>query len=106
MQFLIVTKQSSAPPPEMTLPLLQAMEAWLAEHRSSGKMKSVWAFAGTVGGGGVLDVDSHEELDEIMLGFPFAPFSTTEVLALSDIDRNLQGSKAVFQRIIETMGKP
>jgi hypothetical protein len=28
MQFLIITKQSSPPPPEMAVPLMEAMEAW------------------------------------------------------------------------------
>jgi muconolactone delta-isomerase len=42
----------------------------------------------------VVDVDSHEELDEIMAGFPFGPFSTTEVYALSDLDRSLAASRS------------
>jgi len=106
MQFLVIAKPRSAPPLEMTLPLIEAMEAWVAQHRASGKAKALWSLAGYAGGGGVLDVDSHEELDEIMASFPFAPFSTIEVLALGDLDRALQATKAVVQRMAEAMGSP
>ena len=46
-------------------------------------MKAVWGFAGTIGGGGVLEVESHEELDAIMARFPFAPFSSIEIIAIA-----------------------
>lgn len=100
MRFLIVTKQAAAPPMEMALPLMDAMDAWLAEHRASGKVKQVWNFAGLTGGGGVLEVDSHEELDDIMAGFPWGPWSTTEIYALSDLDHSLATSRAMFQQMM------
>ena len=106
MQFLIITRQRTPPPPEMTLPLLGAMQAWMAQHRASGKIKSSWAFAGMPGGGGVIEVDSAEELDEIMAGFPLGPFSSIEVLALSDFDRNIEAVKVAFGRMMEMMGGP
>ena len=65
MQFLLIAKQANPAPPEIVVPLIEAFEAWLAQHRASGKLKSAWAFAGTPGGGGVLEVDSHEDLDAI-----------------------------------------
>ena len=104
MQFLIITKQSSPPPPEMIVPLIEAMKAWVAQGRSSGRLKSLWGFAGIPGGGGVVEVDSHEELDEIMVAFPFGPFSNIEIIALSDIDKALAGAKATFQQMMEMMG--
>ncbi len=104
MQFLVITKQVNPAPPEMVLPLFDAMQAWVAEHRASGKMKSVWAFAGTPGGGGVLEVDSHEELDAIMVGFPFQPFSSVEIIALSDIDKSLEAAKGAIQRMMGMLG--
>ena len=106
MQFLVITKQASPPPPEMLVPMLDAMTAWLAQHRASGKMKAGWAFAGTNGGGGVLEVESHEELDAIMARFPFAPFSAIEVLALSDLDKSLANAKAFVQEMMAGMAKP
>ena len=106
MQFLIITRPTSPTPPEMMVPMLGAMEAWLAQHRASGKMKAVWSFAGTAGGGGVLEVESHEELDAIMARFPFAPFSSVEVLALSDLDKSLANARAFIEEMMAGMAKP
>jgi muconolactone delta-isomerase len=106
MRFLVITKQASAPPPEMLVPMIGAMEAWVAQHRASGKMTAVWAFAGTNGGGGVLEVESHEELHAIMSRFPFAPFSSIEIIALSDLDQSLANGRAFVQEMMAGMAKP
>lgn len=103
MQFLVITKQASAPPLELSLPLMQAMEGWVAEQRAAGRVKAIWAFAGVPGGGGLVEVASHEELDELMIGFPFAPWSSIEVLAVSDLDHNLKANQAMLQRMMQTM---
>ncbi len=57
----------------------------------------------TIGGGGVLDVESHEELDAIMSRFPFAPFSTIEIIPLSDIDESLAHAKAFVGEMLAGM---
>jgi muconolactone delta-isomerase len=86
--------------------MIGAMEGWVAQLRASGKAKAVWAFAGTGGGGGVLEVESHEELDAIMARFPFAPFSTIEILALSSLDESLANARASVQEMMAGMAKP
>lgn len=106
MQFLVITKQSSSPPPEMLVPMIGAMEAWVAQHRASGKMTAVWAFAGSNGGGGVLEVESHEELDSVMARFPFGPFSTIEIIPLSDLGKSLANVRAFVQEMMAGMPKP
>jgi muconolactone delta-isomerase len=90
----------------MLMPMIGAMDAWVAQVRSSGKAKAFWAFAGTGGGGGVLEVESHEELDAIMARFPFGPFSTVEIIALSNLDQSLANAKAFFQEMMAGMAKP
>lgn len=104
MKFLIVTKSREAPPMEMALPMLQMMQGWVAEHRGSGKLLDTWSFAGTVGGGGILEVDSHEELDAIMTGFPFGQTSDVTVYALADLDAALAGAMANIQAMMEGAG--
>lgn len=104
MQFLVITKQSSPTPPEMVVPLIDAMEAWLAQHRADGTIKAAWAFAGTQGGGGLLEVGSHEQLDVVMAGFPFGPFSSIEIYPLSDLGQNLDTTRAVVRQMMEMMG--
>ncbi len=86
------------------MPMMQAMKGWVAEHRQSGKLVDVWSFAGQTGGGGVVEVDSHEELDEIMSGFPFGPFSDVTVYALSDLDRALDTAERAMAQMMEAMG--
>ena len=103
MQFLVITRQSTPPPPEMLMPMIGAMEAWVAQNRGSGKAKAMWAFAGTPGGGGVIEVESHEELDAIMSRFPFGPYSTVEIIALSDLDESLANVKAFVGEMMAGM---
>ena len=103
MQFLVITRQSTPPPPEMLMPMIGAMDAWVGQLRASGKAKAMWAFAGTAGGGGVLEVESHEELDAIMTRFPFGPYSTIEILPLSSLDESLANAKAFVEDMMAGM---
>jgi muconolactone delta-isomerase len=106
VQFLIITRQTTPPPPEMLLPIIGAMEAWSAGLRASDKAPAMWSFAGTNGGGGLLEVESHEELDAIMARFPFGPFSHVEVIALSSLDAGLANARAFVQEMMAGMAKP
>ena len=103
MQFLVITRQQTPPPPDMLMPMFGAMEAWVAQNRASGKATAMWAFAGTPGGGGVLEVESHEELDAIMSRFPFLPFSSIEIIPLSSLDESLTNAKAFVQEMMAGM---
>ena len=99
MRFLVVTMSKTPMPPEAMPMLLEGMTAWVDEHRSSGKFEQVWSFAGLQGGGGILNVDSLDELDAIMADFPFGPFSDITIYGLADLDAGLAG----FRRAIEQM---
>jgi muconolactone delta-isomerase len=98
MRFLIVTKAIHPLPVEHAPMLAEAMQTWADTHRASGKMEQIWAFAGLPSGCGILNVDSHEELDDIMLGFPFANWSDTQVYVLSDIDHTMASFRAASQQ--------
>jgi muconolactone delta-isomerase len=100
MRFLIVTRATSPLPPPMTPMLVAGMKQWSAAHRESGKLEQVWSFAGMAGGGGILNVDSHEELDEIMAGFPFGPFSHIELYPLADLDAGLDNLEKSMQQMM------
>lgn len=97
MRFLVMSNPKHPLPPEMVPALSDAMIAWVREHTASGKMETTWSFAGEPGGGGILNVDSPEELDAIMLGFPFGPFSDVEVRALTDLEDSVIRAKAAFR---------
>ena len=92
MRLLVVSKGGKhLPPPELVLVLVDAMGAWQSKYAD--KMEQIWAFAGTQGGGGILNVESLEELDAIMGEFPFGPFSEVEILPLTDLGASLQRTK-------------
>ncbi len=97
MRFLVVTKANQPLPPEMAMGLVDAMAGWVGKHTASGKMELVWGFAGARGGGGILKVDSLEEVDAIMAEFPFGQFSDIEVIGLVDIDTTLKNIKQAMQ---------
>lgn len=97
MRFLVLTKSRTPAPPNPDL--IDAMTAWLDQHEGSGKMEQSWAFAGITGGGGILNVDSHEELDAVMGGFPFAPFSSIEVYPLSDLRQSLETTRDQLEKL-------
>jgi len=59
------------------------MKSFSARYKD--KTEQDWAFAGLSGGGAILNVDSHEELDKIMGEFPFGPFSEVTVLPMTDL---------------------
>ena len=83
--------------------LVDAMSAWAAQNTANGKLETAWSFAGRVGGGGTLNVDSAEELDAIMIGYPFGAFSETAVYALADLESALLRSKAAAEAAIQAM---
>lgn len=100
MKFLLVTKNRETVPMEMAMPMLQMMQAWVAENRASGKLLEAWSFAGTIGGGGILEVDSHEELDKVMAGFPFGQSSDMWVYPLADLDAALANAVTNFEAMM------
>jgi muconolactone delta-isomerase len=91
-------------PPEMAMPMLQAMRMWLAEHRASGRIVEAWSFAGVNGGGGILEVDSLDELDAVMGRFPYGQVSYVDVYPLCDLDAMLDRNEAMIAQTMQAMG--
>lgn len=104
MRFLIVTNSREAMPMEMAMPAMQAMQAWVAEHRAAGRLEHAWSFAGKMGGGGIANVESHEELDSMMAGFPFGQTSNIEVYALADLDAALEQNISALNDMLQAVG--
>lgn len=96
MRFLVVTKNKHLVPLEVLPSLIDAMLAWMRKYQGK-KMEQVWSFAGIQGGGGIINVESAEELDTIMAEWPLNPFSAVEVYPLADLEAKLQQMKQVAQ---------
>lgn len=73
---------------------MEGMQGWIGKYKA--QFEQVWTFAGVSGGGGVLNVSSLEELDQIMTEFPFGPFSDTQVYGLLDLPESLERYKQTF----------
>lgn len=102
MRVLIVSKAQFPIPPEAVPMLIDGMTAWMNKYTKEKKMEQVFGFAGLNGGGGILNVNSAEELDAIMTEFPFGPWSQNEVYILSDVNASL----ANFKRVMAQMAPP
>lgn len=104
MRYLVIAKNRAPLPPDSALGVLDAMIAWNERYTATGKIEQSWAFAGLQSGAGVLNVASPEELDEVMAGFPLAPFSNVEIYPLVDLLPALGRGKEAISAMIAGMG--
>ena len=99
MKFLVISKTKHLVPPEVQFGLMDAINPWLAKF--SANIEQVWGFAGIQGGGGILNVNSLDELDAIMSSFPMLATSDVEVIPLVDLKASLERAK----QAMAAMGK-
>lgn len=93
MRYLVTSKPRFQVPPEQAVRLMDALRQWSRKHQEDGSLEQSWSNAGSAGGGGIVNVSSHDELDAIMIEFPLAPFSDIEVQPLADLDASLDRFK-------------
>ncbi len=94
MKFLVESNPKHQVPPEVMIGVIDAMKMWLQRYRDN--VQDTWGFAGEHGGGGILIVESLEELDIIMTEFPMAPFSETKVRGLVNLEPSLERLQIAF----------
>ena len=95
MKFLIITKPKHLVPPEITARLIDAIGPWRSKYAR--KIEQAWGFAGIGAGGGILNVDSLEELDAVMAEFPMGGVADIEIIPLVDLDGSLQRAKKAME---------
>ena len=100
MKFLTIIIQKQPPPPEIMPALVEATIQWMAWAKGSGKFDAIYSVAGQPGGLGIANVGSLEELDDIIQGYPMAPFCNIQTLPLSDVDHAL----AAMRERVKKMG--
>lgn len=101
MKFLVVTTSKQPAPPEMAMGMIEAMRGWVDRNQS--KMDAIWGFAGMPGGCGILNVDTADELDEVMTSFPFAQFSEIQIYPLTDLHRALDRAQSAWEQMAGSM---
>lgn len=87
MMFLVIqrTRPGLAITPEMFDPFLASFE-YLKDLQKKGVIKSLWAFGSGSGGCGISDVQSADQLCQILMGSPVSGFVDYEVHPLTSID--------------------
>jgi muconolactone delta-isomerase len=98
MRFLITSIPKFPVPPELASVLLNAMSDWAKRYTSAKKIEQIWGFVNG-GGGGILDVASHEELNAILTEMPFTPFSETKAEPLIPIEVGLNNFRQAMTRM-------
>ena len=91
----MVSKSKHLVPPELVVGLIGAMSPW--RNKYTRNSEQVWGFAEFQGGGGIVNVQSLEELDALMTEFPFLPISDTEIYPVVDLDGVLQRATQAIQ---------
>jgi len=93
MKFLVITKMRHPVSPDIAMGLFDDLITWSKKYVASKQLEQTWGFAGMYAGGGILQVNSLEELDSIMTEYPFGPFSDIEIYGLTDLVAAVERAK-------------
>ncbi|SLN71084.1 Muconolactone Delta-isomerase [Roseivivax jejudonensis] len=69
--------------PEAGRALVEAERTYSQRLQRYGKWRHLWRIAGVFGNVSVFDVDSHDELHEILSNLPFFPYLNIEITPLA-----------------------
>jgi muconolactone delta-isomerase len=104
MKFLAIIIRKQSPPPEIMPALIEATIKWMAWAKGSGKFDAIYSVAGQPGGLGIANVDSLEELNDIIAGYPMTPFSDIQTIPLSDVDQALSTLREQVKKMAALKG--
>lgn len=99
-KFLIVQKQREIPiPPEVMKTAFPAQIAYLKQLQAQGKIEALFGLATEKGGCGIINVDSHAELQKIATGNPMWPFVNWETYPLTTIEETEKAVQEALSRL-------
>lgn len=99
-RFLIIQRQKNIPiPSEVLKQVLPAQFAYLKQLQAQKKTEALFGFAAEQGGCGIINVDSHAELQKIATGNPMWPFVTWETYALTTLEETEKAALATLSRL-------
>ena len=101
MRFLVTLEPKHMIPPDMVPNLIDGLIAW----SEANNWDAIWSNAGHAGGGGIANVDSLEQLDELMIAFPMGPFYDVKVTPIVDLGPSMERVKARFEQIAAMMNQ-
>jgi muconolactone delta-isomerase len=106
MKFLVIVTPRPNPmiPPQVAARLLSAQREWMGQRLDDGTFECAYAFP-TGGGCSVVNVDSHEALNALLLDSPSFPMAEIETRALADFNVVLGNASAMFENAASMMAR-
>ncbi|MCL5292278.1 MAG: muconolactone Delta-isomerase family protein [Actinobacteria bacterium] len=99
MRFLIIDRGTTVETQQGVPPnIFHQAKEWVQEKMGEGKIAMAYALAGEHASCLVLDVDSLEELDDLLMEYPLSAYSIFEIYALSDIARSYDKAAKIYAK--------
>ena len=95
MRVLVLVRPRHFVPRDQFPSLMQGFADWRGRHRE--RMEVFEFFAGGGGGVAIVNVPDEATLQQLIIEYPFAPFSEFEVRPILDGDTALQQWQAALQ---------
>jgi muconolactone delta-isomerase len=94
--LLLLTRNPEAPQP--TPDVFLKHKEWVQQEVKKGTMEVPYTFAGSYEGMCIINADTPEDLDDIMIAAPARPFANIEVKLLSDFAKSMDRVAAAMKR--------
>ncbi len=95
MRVVVIVRPKYPPPLDQLPTIFNGFASWRARYR--GHMEVFENFAGAQGGLAILNVADEATLNQIMIEFPFTPYTEIEVRPLLDGDVAIEQLQQAFQ---------
>jgi muconolactone delta-isomerase len=107
MKFLLIVtpRRDASIPPAAVAGMLAAQRDWLHDRMHDGTVEYAYSFAAG-GGCGVLNVDSHEALNELIVNSPAFMISDYDARPLADLDSSIGNAVAALERAAGAVPQP
>lgn len=99
MKFMVMPMQTRTVPPELMSTLVEVTAEWMGWAKKSGKFDCIYCISGQPGGIGIVNVNSLEELNDVVSGYPMTPFCEVGVYPLSDIDQAMSALREQVKKM-------
>lgn len=97
VRFLVIDRGGTLMlPPAEAQTIFSSAGDWVRHMMDQGKIEMAYAMAGQMASVMVFNVDSHEELDDMLQDYPLSNYSVFEIYPLSDALHSFEKASQVF----------
>ncbi len=98
MKFLVIRKPRVSSGMIPTGKVIREQKQGVADAIKRGVIDCIYAFPGGGGNVGIVNADSPEQLNEMLMGTPLFLYSEFEVRALTDYDKYMENVAAALEK--------